>query len=614
MVVDGYWHIKENRLKFGTKEEDFKHTQKATEDCLESLEVFISEATGQRDKPGVQVYIKEILSTINIHLDRIKKYYPKNNPKGFKTKDSKREEGKFQRLVFKGERLIKDKIKDLNIDNDMSNVIVDFYEGGIATIPMKKVLEKRSSTLRAKIESLEVDWDLIMDNGLFINMKKKDIPEYNEEAHFWDQEIPTLQFWISEYNKICKGYTIDGYHITPHLYFHINFFKTPIKSQNNEITNAPLRDNEWYVNEIKKYAEEKALEMERAGVIIYGTRRFSKTTQEVSYIHHGILIYPTETGTASSSNAEDLESIVDKLRKTLDYVVPAFRLKVVSGKSFDTKTPVLFGLKNSNGSSTYEHFSLRIINTDGGSKKGSQKMAGGNPKVYISDEIGKSEFIKSHEAAIPSFESDEGWVCIPMYTGTGGEEDLSADAEKVLSNPANHGFLEMDWSILEYRIPPEAITWERRKFGWFIPAQMSTYTGMRKIKTNFAEFLGIESEQLAKIEFWKTDWIHNSEKIKEIRSKLTGTSLTSEKVFRPIDPEECFMSAKNNPFDAGYAKKLKDRYIAKGNEKHGTATPIRLKKEDGKISYDLDLKSPVAIYPHPGKFIDSPGTLIRRVP
>lgn len=548
-----------------------------------------------------------------VHLERISKYYPKNLPGDYKKDEHKRSEGTFQQHIFKGEQKIRTRIKAMNVDNDMNHINITFFDKVLATIPMKEVLYQRDDKIRAKIDSLDIDWDAIIDNGLYINMPKRDIPTYNSQKHFWDQDKETLKFWISEYNKISNGYMIDGYEMSGSLYFQINFFKTPIKNEGNKIINPPLRDNEWYIDEIKKYTKKKAAEHERAGIFIYGTRRFSKTTQEVAHIHHGILTNPTETGTMSSSNDVDLNSLIDKLKKTLDYIVPAFKLNINTGKGFEKE--VVFGIKSSSGRESYEHFTLAITNTDSGSKKGSQKTAGGNPKVFVSDEVGKTSFIKSHEAAIPSFESDTGWVCLPIYTGTGGDEDLSADAEKVLTNPTNYGFLEGDWDILEYGVPKEAITWQRIPFGWFIPAQMSTYTGMRKIETTFAEFLGIESEQLSKIKFFKTDWIHNTEEIKRKRKKLKGQSLTAEKVFRPIDPQECFLSAKNNPFPAEGIKRYRTRIISETNDITGPGKPIKLyrDKNTNGVTYELS-QNPVTTFPHPGGFIDSPGILYGEFP
>lgn len=609
LIVDGYWHVKGYREKFKSKAEDFTHIQNATEGILDALQILIDKADGDRDKPGVQPYINEVLSTINIHLDRISKYYPKNKPKGFKKKDSQREEGKFQLLIFKGEQKIKTKLRDLRIDNNMDDFDIRFFDERIATIPMKKVLCDLVPEIAAKIESLNIDWDLILDNGLFINIPKRDIPDYNEKRHFWDQEEEALQFWVSEWNKINKGINIDGYAMSPWMYFHLNFFKTPIKNQGNNILNPPLRDNEWYVDEIKKYAKKRAEELLPAGILIYGTRRFAKSTVEASHCHHGLLIYPTETGTITASNGEDLASITDKMKKSMDYIHPAFGVNVLSGKGWDAGKETDIGLKSSSGARTYLLFKFFITNTDSGSKRGSQKTAGGNPIIFVADEIGKEQFLKSYRAGIPSFESDDGWVCHPLYVGTGGDEDLSADAEKALSDPKGNDFIEMDWDILEHGIPKHLITWTRRKFGWFIPAQMSTKTGFRKIKTNFADFLGIESEQLSKIEFYQTDWEHNNKVVKERRAALTGTALQQEIVFRPIDPEECFMSAKKNPYPAPGIKRHKTKLQSEGDKVYGVARKIGLERDKNnlnKVNMFLDSSREPNVYPHNGSFTDCP--------
>lgn len=607
LIADGYWQLVENRLKFSTKEEDFKHIQNATEGIVEALEIFISKAEGSRDKPGVQVYINEILSTINIHLDRISKYYLKNNPKGFKTKEDQRAEGKFQLLIFKGEQKIKTKMRDLNIENDMSNLDIEFFDNAVAALPMKEVLCSRDSVIAAKVESLNINWDLIMDNGLLINMQKKDIPDYNSEKHFWDQELDSLQFWVSEFNKIKHGLLIDGYQMSGFIYFHLNYFKTPIKNKGNKILNPDYRDNEFYVDSVKTYAKKAAEEMKSAAIIFYGSRRFSKTTAESSYLHQGMLIYPTQSGNIASSNADDLASIIDKVKKSLDNIHPAFKVNIYSGTSWTKE--VFFGVKSKSGRKTYEHFVYNIKNIDSGSKSGSQKKAGGNPIVSVDDEIGKSSFIAAHNAAVPAFESDQGWVCQPWYTGTSGEEDLSRDAELVLRNPEEYDFLECDWNILEYGIPKEYITWQRRKFGWFLPAQMSVKTGFKKIKTNLADFLGIKSEQLSKVVFYKTDWKHNTEAIMKRRATLTGNQLQQEIVFRPIDPEECFLSAKKNPFPAQGIKRHKEKLQHEGDNVYGTARRIGLernKENFEKIEMYLDKDREPNEYPHNGSFVDCP--------
>lgn len=957
LIVDGYWHLKENRSKFSLKEEDFKHVQNTTENVLEALEILIDTAEGEREKPGVQPYINEILSIINVHLDRITKYYPKNKPKGFKTRDHQREEGKFQQLVFKGEQKIKAKIKTLNIENNMDSFQISFFNDEIATLPMKDVLCKLIPEVAAKVESLDIDWDLVMDNGMYINMDKKDIPDYNSSKHFWDQDLETLQFYVSEWNKIKNGITIDGYYIHGWLYDHLNYFKTPIGNQGDEIINPPLRDNEWYWHEILKDAEKRAKNLEDAGVFIFGTRRFSKalrddaklfykdregtigeakvgdeiygsdgkltmivdvspqgkkklykinfqdgrsslacedhlwtvfsrhsktwktvstrellsnkltyrrkyknrkdcivynyyipitkpleyeekvldidpyllglwlgdghsettrfttidkeisdyiqnyanqnnfnfrktqikdnsdlfdiaistepnkpnllldklrdknlqynkhipreyyraslnqrlsllqgimdtdgtiskggaisislaneilandvlelsrslgihstikketgkylknngklneywrvvmftslpvfrlkrkvnridtnpnstrqnrkervaitdieyhstdyatcimvtndksefvttdyvvthnSTCEASMVYYKLKTNPAKNGTLTATNSEDLASITDKINTALEYCHPAFYINM---NSKDWEKIVKFGIKSKSGRE-FKLFYLNIINTDSGSKRGGQKTAGGAPVVFVMDEAGKEDFLKSYNAAIPSFETNDGWKCIPFYVGTGGETDLSAEAEKVLSDPKVYRFIEMDWDLLEWKVPKEAITWNRRKFGWFIPAQMGYKKGFKRIQKKFSDFLDIDSEELSKITILQTDWINNTRVCKEDRERVKSDKVQhqQEVVFYPLDPEECFMSAKKNPFPAQKIKIHKQRLQSEGDRIHGNARKIGLSRdlETGKISMYLDSDREVNEYPHDGSFVDCP--------
>lgn len=602
-IIDGYWQTGKYRLDHTEKNSDFKHTQTSAEELLEALSVLLHSVNDLRDKPGVQPYINNVVKAIEIHLDRIKEYYGVNEPTGYNKKEHQKEEVKFQRFIFKGEKDIKSKLRNLNIENDMSHLEIKFFDNIVATLPMMPVLMERDHKIKAKIESIDVDWDMVIDNGLIINMQPKDIPDYNPDKHFWDQDKESLQFWVSEWNKIKNGITIDGYEMSPSLYFQVNYFKTPIKDHGNKIMNPPFRDNEWYMDEIKKNAKKKAVALEPAGIMIFGTRRYAKTSLEAQHAHHGLLVYPTQTGTITSSSAEDLASIIDKIQKSLDNIHPAFKVNIYSGTGWEKE--VFFGIKSGSGRVTYQLFKFSITNTEAGNKKGTQKTAGGNPIIFVADEVAKAPFILSYEAAIPSFESSDGWVCQPIYTGTPGNEDLSADAEKVLADPEGFNFIHIDWDILEHGIPKEHITWIRRKFCWFIPAQMSIMTGNRKIKTNFADFLGVDSEQLSKIEFWVTDWKHNKENILKQRAKLKGEQLQQFTVFRPIDPEECFMSAKNNPFPAHGIKKHKERLQAEGDQVYGLARRVELYKEDGKVKVRNSSKE-VNKFPHNGKYTDCP--------
>lgn len=607
LIVDGYWHLKGNRSKFNIKKEDFTHIQNATEGVLEALEILIGQAEGYRDKPGVQPYINEVLSTVRIHLDRITKYYPNNDPKTFKTKEDQREEGKFQIQVFKGEQKIKTKLRDLNIENNMDDFSYEFFNDVKATIPLKDILCSRFPDIAAKVETLDIDWDLIADNDLFINKPKREVPDWNSTKHFWDQELDSLQFWVSEFNKCKRGVTIDDVYISPWLYYHINFFKTPIGDEGDAILVPELRDNEWYLYEMLKYTQSKIDEGLDGGLAIMGTRRYGKSTGEASWSCHTILVNPTKNGVISSSAEKDILALADKVDIGVTYLPPAFQLPI---NSKDWTKQVRFGLKTKSAQEI-KYFYLDIVNIDSGSKRGSQKLAGIAPILFVMDEFAKEKFIDAYNALIPALETTTGWKTIPWFTATGGDEDLSAEAEKALADPKGHRLVSMNWDVLNRMVPEEFRTWKERDFGWFIPAQMGQRTGHLKIKKSLSEFLGVESEVLSKIYINVTDWENNTSVCLKKRKDLARDKkqLQKEIVYYPLDPEECFMSAKKNPYPASGIKRHKEKLQREGDKIYGTAIKIGLerdKNDPSKITRYLDTAKQVNEYPHNGAFTDCP--------
>ena len=161
-IIDGYWQTGKYRLDHTEKNSDFKHTQTSAEELLEALSVLLHSVNDLRDKPGVQPYINNVVKAIEIHLDRIKEYYGVNEPTGYNKKEHQKEEVKFQRFIFKGEKDIKSKLRNLNIENDMSHLEIKFFDNIVATLPMMPVLMERDHKIKAKIESIDVDWDMVI--------------------------------------------------------------------------------------------------------------------------------------------------------------------------------------------------------------------------------------------------------------------------------------------------------------------------------------------------------------------------------------------------------------------------------------------------------------------
>lgn len=616
LITTSDWHLKKHRKNFGHVEANFRHACDATMQVVNGIDEFISGVKGERENVGVQTYINTMVDIVYVHLDRITDYYDNNNPDSHQKNEDKRREESFQNLMFQEENKIRTKLNKLNVNNDLSNFELPLHSDKLVSLMFKDIVEESIEGVSNKISSLNVDWDLTMDNGFYINIPKTKRPRWNRQKHFFDQDEKVLQFYVSEWNKITRGVEIDGYYFHPWLYFHLNYFKANIPEKNEfgvikEVTKNPMfRRNEWYFTEIIKQAERD----QRGAIFIFGTRRFGKSILEASFLLWKAITSPNSEVSVTISNDIDRHSITSKIEFAMRHMHAFIRCET---NKDDWESLVELGFKTKKGE-RLTHCFIRITNTSSGSKKATQKGAGGAPVAYIYDESGKADFIDGWNAAKFSFKTPYGWKAIPIFTGTGSNADISADAEKVLNNPDLYDFMPMDWDLLEYGIPPEAITWKRRKFAFFVPAQMSYEEGMQSIKMPFSKFIDKpDSELLKKIEFYDADWIANSKFLLEEQEKLKRSNRSEYQsycVFLPTDPEHCLMSAKTNPFPVAEAKKHKERLTSKGNDDLGTALAVTLHREqDGRIVPEMSNK-PVASYPHSGGFVDAPILLFGELP
>ena len=282
------------------------------------------------------------------------------------------------------------------------------------------------------------------------------------------------------------------------------------------------------------------------------------STLMASYCYWKALTKSNSSATISSGSEGDLIDLTHKIKTAMKYIPKAFYLYIQSQEWLGGS--VELGLKTT-ASNLVEYSRFLVKNLAGGTTKSTQKTAGGAPSVFLIEEIGKFDWKKAYLAAKPSFETKEKWKCVPIAVGTGGEASLSGDAMSALANPASLNFLEMDWDVFESKIPVEAISWKRRKFATFVPAQMSYKTGLKSIKVPFGKFLGIESEELDKIIIHQADWKHNLNVILENRKLVQDDNLLlqQETVQYPIDPEEVFLSSEISPFSNVYEEARKHR-------------------------------------------------------
>lgn len=546
------------------KEKLFKQENELTKSIVGRLAAFIKTADADRKLAKTQKFIDETLEIINIHILKCDNYLDYKLDELVESTDDtdeqidlKTQEIAFQDDVFNSKISIQDKLDSLNLKSEPDDLKFSFYNNQIASLAMASVLPIVNSDIREATEALGLINEVTDKTFYKELLEQKKVPEWNEKKHYWEQDKKdVIPFWQNEWIKITQGFETDGYKMHPWLYFHINFFKTPIPQADGTepIVNPDFRDNEWlFVEEIKR-AESAG----DRGVMLYGSRRLGKSTLMASYCYWKALTKSNSSATISSGSEGDLIDLTHKIKTAMKYIPKAFYLYIQSQEWLGGS--VELGLKTT-ASNLVEYSRFLVKNLAGGTTKSTQKTAGGAPSVFLIEEIGKFDWKKAYLAAKPSFETKEKWKCVPIAVGTGGEASLSGDAMSALANPASLNFLEMDWDMFESKIPVEAISWKRRKFATFVPAQMSYKTGLKSIKVPFGKFLGIESEELDKIIIHQADWKHNLNVILENRKLVQDDNLLlqQETVQYPIDPEEVFLSSEISPFSNVYEEARKHR-------------------------------------------------------
>lgn len=606
-----------------TKESLFKQEHELVKSIFGRLAVFITEADGDRNLEKTQKFIDETAEIINVHIRKCDAYLKYNTDILLKDVNSEEEveyksgEIVFQDTVFTSKIDLQEKMGKLNILNTIDGNEIKFFKDKKASLLMKEALELKIDNVKEIVSRIPVDWSLRTSKEMFINMNPRDIPKWNHKKHFFEQEAVILQFWSEEINKINNGVTLNGYWMHPWLYFHLNFFRTPIPQADGSEPNIQpdLRDNEWFmVENLKACVNKNNPAFFDKAMLIYGTRRFAKSVILASLAHWKTITKFNSFGSIIGGTSSDINALTSKIKTSMSYIDKPLQLDILKQEWDNGETT--FGIKE-DASNPIVFSTLIVQNLENGAMSKTQKTAGLAPSVSIYDEIGKYLFLKPYLAALPSYKTPFGFKCITVLAGTGGEADLSKDAIDVLSNPEAFDLLPMDWDLLESKIDPEHITWKRRKFATFMPGQMAYETGFVKNKQTFAQFLGIEDKELQKIPIHVTNWENNKklladevEKAKQVAGSKGRLLVQQKRVQYPIDPEDCFMSSEQNPFPSEEAKRHRDYIIEQGED--GKKVTLYEDKA-GKIQYELSTKE-LAEFPFDGGFIDAPVVLYEDLP
>lgn len=583
---------------------------------IKSTNKFKEDVGDDIDKKPIQDFIKLTSEIITRHIERVQRYkrtYPLDE-------GSVESEVEFHSDLFALITKTKVALSKLNIDeNEQSRKSLDLFFGNQkAPLMMRKYLCDNFQVISDKTEKLEIDFSVphinpATSNEMLINMKPKDIPKWDPNKHFFEQEVSTIQFWEEERNKMINGVNIGGYKLSPWLYWHTNVYKMAFGSgEEKGIKLSLFRDNEFFFD----YMHNKAKAHGTRGVFMYGSRRFAKSAGMTSRLLHGMWTIEGAKGTVQGfSKVPDLEAIITYANDAIQNMFPALK---IPANSLTLEDGIVLGLKGKKVQDRYDFANLTIVNLEGGtSKKGTQKTAGSTPDMFLLDEAGKGKCIPPWKAAIPSFAGGRNgtWRVVPLISGTAGEGTLSVDAELMLKDPETYSILPMDWDFLEEFVDPDYVTWNRNSFGFFIPAQMSL-AAPDKIIMPFGDFLdkGLDTSKFNKdllneIDIHVTNWADGKDFFEGKRNAISNdiVMLAGETNSFPLDPEDCYLTTEINKFP-GLESKARKSFV----EKHGLdGQKYRLYRDAmGEIHADMTTDPVITDYPYKGGNFDAPVVML----
>ena len=404
----------------------------------------------------------------------------------------------------------------------------------------------------------------------FINQKR--LPDKNSSEY---------KSFFDFHKELClNGAMMNGVYINPFLYWHLNIWHTEVDVIDSygriaqKYANPLLRDNEWLVtNEIDRAQQEKR------GLVILGIRRFAKSVIEASYIAWGATFDENSQNIIAGLNAPDIKLITDKIDKGLNFIPEYWRWQRVED---NWKNQVTLGIKTKSGE-RIPFSSILIRNLDEGNNE--EAIAGTKPRKLIIDEIGKGNFLRGLQAAIPGFTTPYGWGCSPILTGTGGDMKKFMDAKSLMFDVDNFNFLTYNNAKDEQRI-----------HGLFINHK---YRMEAKEESTLGAFLhepaGSDLHNIAML-------VSNEEKATKLtndnleRLKRAGDRVAylKEKMYYPQEVDDIFLNEDTNIFDIESAKRQKFRI----QQVEKTGTPVILYMEDdGSIKHEFTDKLPITNFP-----------------
>lgn len=300
---------------------------------------------------------------------------------------------------------------------------------------------------------------LITSPELFINMKRIPTPDSSEYKAFFKEEK----------RKATEGVTINGVRIPGWLYWHINHWIIDVDAENQSRPSQrpDLRDNEWIIGEAIDVAER-----ERRGLLILGSRQLGKSELNASYMGRRCVLFKNTQNVLAGLSSYDLGVVISKLKRGFEKINTYFAPTTIKA---DWDKQVEFGTVGKDGR-TIKYSELLIRNLEKG--KQSENLAGPTTSALIIDEVGKDKFLRAFIAAQPALETPYGWRCMPLFTGTSGSFEKSADLQTF------HGKLK------SFKFNCIEIKDEKGVKKRFVPGYMASRIKRKKVR--LSDYLGVD--------------------------------------------------------------------------------------------------------------------------
>lgn len=400
---------------------------------------------------------------------------------------------------------------------------------------------------------------------------------YLNQKRIPDKDSAEYKPFFNFHKELClNGAMMGGVYINPFLYWHLNFWNTEVDVMDErgrisqKYANPLLRDNEWVItNEIDKAQQEKK------GLVILGIRRLAKSVIESSYIGWGATFDENSQNIIAGLNAPDIKLITDKIDKGLNFLPEAWRWQRIED---NWKNQVSLGIKTKGGE-RIPFSQILIRNLDEGNNE--EAIAGTKPRKLIIDEIGKGNFLRGFQAAVPGFTTPYGWGCSPILTGTGGDMKKFMDAKSLMFDVNNFNFLTYNNEKDEKRVHGLFISYKYRMEAKE-PSTLGDYLNNPALK----DIPMLVSNEEKALEITN----NNLERLKKAGDRI---AYLKEKMYYPIEVDDIFLNEDTNIFDIEAAKRQKFRLM----QQEKTGIPVILFNDGDKIAHEFTDKQPITNFP-----------------